>query len=54
MSKQKLIIIAGSPCVGKTTVTQKLFTSYVCVHPDTDLEIIIPHRENIEQLLKWL
>ena len=28
MSKQKLIIIAGSPCVGKTTVTQKLFTSY--------------------------
>ena len=25
---QKLIIIAGSPCVGKTTVTQKLFTSY--------------------------
>ena len=28
MSKQKLIIIAGSPCVGKTTETQKLFTSY--------------------------
>ena len=28
MSKPKLIIIAGSPCVGKTTVTQKLFTSY--------------------------
>ena len=28
MSKQKLIIIAGSPCVGKTTVTQKLFDSY--------------------------
>ena len=28
MPKQKLIIIAGSPCVGKTTVTQKLFTSY--------------------------
>ena len=28
MSRQKLIIIAGSPCVGKTTVTQKLFTSY--------------------------
>lgn len=28
MSKQKLIMVAGSPCVGKTTVTQKLFTSY--------------------------
>ncbi len=28
MSKQKLIIVAGSPCVRKTTVTQKLFTSY--------------------------
>ena len=28
MSRQKLIIIAGSPCVGKTTVTQELFTSY--------------------------
>ncbi len=27
-SKQKLIIIAGSPCVGKTTVADKLFTSY--------------------------
>ena len=25
---QKLIIITGSPCVGKTTVTDKLFTSY--------------------------
>ena len=28
MPKQKLIIVAGSPCVGKTTVTQELFTSY--------------------------
>ncbi len=28
MSKQKLIIMAGPPCVGKTTVTQELFTSY--------------------------
>lgn len=28
MSKQKLIIITGSPCVGKTTVAEKLFTSY--------------------------
>ena len=26
--KQKLIIITGSPCVGKTTVTEKLYTSY--------------------------
>lgn len=28
MSKQKLIIITGSPCVGKTSVAEKLFTSY--------------------------
>lgn len=27
-SKQKLIIITGSPCVGKTTVTEQLFASY--------------------------
>lgn len=28
MPKQKLIIITGPPCVGKTTVSQKLFESY--------------------------
>lgn len=28
MPKQKLIIITGSPCVGKTTVTDTLFVSY--------------------------
>lgn len=28
MPKQKLIIVTGSPCVGKTTVTQELFSSY--------------------------
>ena len=28
ISKQKLIIITGSPCVGKTTVTKRLFSSY--------------------------
>ncbi len=28
MSKQKLIIISGSPCVGKTTVADMLFQSY--------------------------
>ncbi len=28
-SKQKLIIISGSPCVGKTTVATSLFESYV-------------------------
>ena len=44
MAKQKLIIITGSPCVGKTSVTDKLFESYEnsaffdgdwawCVHP---------------------
>ncbi len=26
--RQKLIIITGSPCVGKTTVADALFTSY--------------------------
>lgn len=28
MAKQKLIIVTGSPCVGKTAVTDRLFTSY--------------------------
>jgi len=28
MSKQKLVIITGSPCVGKTTVAESLFESY--------------------------
>jgi Predicted nucleotide kinase (related to CMP and AMP kinases) len=28
MSKQKLIIITGSPCVGKTAVAESLFESY--------------------------
>lgn len=28
MPKQKLVIITGSPCVGKTSVAEKLFTSY--------------------------
>ena len=28
MAKQKLIIICGSPCVGKTTVADRLFQSY--------------------------
>jgi len=28
MSDQKLIIITGSPCVGKTAVAEKLFESY--------------------------
>ena len=31
-----------------------LLTAYVNVHPEVDIEIIIPHRENIEQLLKQL
>jgi len=34
---QKLIIIAGSPCVGKTTVAEKLFESYEnSAHLDDD------------------
>ena len=35
-----------------------MLTGYADAHPETDIEIIIPHRENIEQLLKqcglWL
>lgn len=27
-TQQKLIIVTGSPCVGKTTVTDKFFESY--------------------------
>jgi len=29
-----------------------MLTAYVSVHPEVDIEIIIPHRENMEQLLK--
>ena len=29
-----------------------MLIAYVCVHPEIDIEIIIPHRENMEQLLK--
>ena len=31
-----------------------MLTAYVSVHPEVDIEIIIPHRENMEQLLKQL
>ncbi|MDE6620562.1 MAG: tyrosine-protein phosphatase [Lachnospiraceae bacterium] len=31
-----------------------LLTAYVKVHPEVDIDIIIPHRENMEQLLKRL
>lgn len=31
-----------------------MLTTYVGVHPEVDIEIIIPHRENMEQLLKHL
>ena len=35
--KQKLIIISGSPCVGKTTVAEELFVLYEnCAHLDDD------------------
>ena len=37
MAKQKLIIITGSPCVGKTSVAEKLFESYEnCAYFDGD------------------
>lgn len=31
-----------------------MLTAYVGAHPEVDIEIIVPHRENIEQLLKQL
>lgn len=31
-----------------------MLTAYVRVHPEVDIETIIPHRENMEQLLKQL
>jgi hypothetical protein len=50
MMKKKLILISGSPCVGKTAVGEKLFESYDnsayldgdwcwCVHPFSVTEI---------------
>lgn len=31
-----------------------MLTEYVSVHSEVDIEIIIPHRENMEQLLKQI
>lgn len=31
-----------------------MLTAYVSAHPEVDINIIIPHRENMEQLLKQL
>lgn len=31
-----------------------MLTTYANTHPEVDIEIIIPHRENMERLLKWL
>ena len=31
-----------------------MLTDYVRVHPEVDLEIIVPHRENMERLLEQL
>ena len=31
-----------------------MLRAYVSVHPEVDIEIITPHRENMEQLLKYL
>ena len=32
----------------------EMLMAYVSVHPEVDIEIIIPHRENMEQVLKHL
>lgn len=31
-----------------------LLIAYVNIHPEVDIDIIVPHRENMEQLLKQL
>lgn len=31
-----------------------MLTAYVRMHPEVDLEIIVPHRENMERLLEQL
>ena len=31
-----------------------MLTAYVSAHPDVDINIIVPHRENMEQVLKQL
>lgn len=31
-----------------------LLTEYVNIHPEVDIDIIVPHRENMEQLLRQL
>ena len=31
-----------------------MLTAYVSIHPEVDIEIIIPHRENMEHLLRQL
>ena len=31
-----------------------MLTAYAGTHPEVDLEIIVPHRENMEQFLKYL
>ena len=31
-----------------------MLTAYVNIHPEVDIDIIIPHRSNIERLLKHL
>ena len=31
-----------------------MLTAYAGAHPEVDLEIIVPHRKNMEQLLEYL
>lgn len=32
----------------------ELLTSYASAHPEADIDVLVPHRENMRQLLKWL
>lgn len=31
-----------------------LFTAYASAHPEVDMEVLVPRRENMKRLLKWL
>ncbi|MCI9143761.1 MAG: hypothetical protein HFH87_14305, partial [Lachnospiraceae bacterium] len=33
---------------------KKRLTAYVGTHPEVDMEIIVPHRENMERLLEQM
>ena len=65
MMKKKLILISGSPCVGKTAVGEKLFESYDnsayldgdwcwCVHPFSVTDSRLRNGDKGETNYFWL